>query len=328
MTPNLFQFATSELSQDAVLCWLLSWADVQYAKSPLHGIGKALLELIYTRAGMKAPETVSLAVEKQQGHIDILCVVNKETAIVIEDKAGTKQHSGQLDKYRVHVTTELGYAPNNMILVYIQTGDQSDYGHVIKSGYMCISRVELLDILESEPAQTAKDQSDVLRDFSAHLRRIEDGVQSYRTIPPAQWPWDAWKGFYSSLQNEIGDGHWDYVANPSGGFLGYWWHFGGDDDFNVYLQLEQEKLCFKIWVKDAARRGELRQYWHDKIMAAGKARGLSVKRPGRFGLGQYMTVVVLATDYRMTGDDGLIDMGKTLTLFQSAQAVVDDCLKV
>ena len=30
-TPNLFSFATSELSQDAFICWLLSWAKSEYA---------------------------------------------------------------------------------------------------------------------------------------------------------------------------------------------------------------------------------------------------------------------------------------------------------
>jgi hypothetical protein len=302
----------------------------------MHVIGKALVELIYTRAGMKAPESFSLAVEKPQGHIDILCVVNKETAIVIEDKAGTKQHSGQLDKYMVHVTTELGYAPNNMILVYIQMGDQSDYGPVIECGYLCISRVELLIILESETAQTAKEQSETLRDFSAYLRKIEDGVQSYRATPPAEWTWEAWKGFYSRLQNELGEGHWDYVANPSGGFLGYWWHFGGNDDFDGYIQLEQEKLCFRIRLKDPAISGErrphwvdlmLQHYWHDRIMAACKVRGLPVIRPSRIVLEKSMTVAVLTHDYRITGDGGLIDIDKTLMLLQSAQAVTDDCVK-
>lgn len=328
MNPNLFHFATSELSQDAVLCWLLSWADTKYEKSPLHGIGLALLKLIYARADMKTPEAISIAVKKQQKHIDILCVVNTELAIVIEDKTGTKQHSGQLDRYRAHVTNELGYSPQNIIFAYIQTGDQGDYSPVIKSGYIRISRVDLLTIFEDEPARVAKEQSDIFRDFSAHLRRIEDDVRSYRTSPLSAWSWEAWKGFYSKLQEEMRDGHWDYVANPSGGFLGFWWYFGGDDAFNIYLQLEHEKLCFKIWVKDAKKRSELRQHWHDKIMAAGKAHNLPVKRPSRFGLGEYMTVAVLATDYRITGDDGLIDMGKTLALFQSAQAVIDDCLKV
>ncbi|NLY79687.1 MAG: hypothetical protein GX072_07305, partial [Lysinibacillus sp.] len=28
--PNLFQFATSELSQDAFLCWLMSWAQKDF----------------------------------------------------------------------------------------------------------------------------------------------------------------------------------------------------------------------------------------------------------------------------------------------------------
>nr|WP_260390277.1 hypothetical protein [Ornithobacterium rhinotracheale] len=27
--PNLFQYATSELSQDAFLCWLIAWADAR-----------------------------------------------------------------------------------------------------------------------------------------------------------------------------------------------------------------------------------------------------------------------------------------------------------
>jgi hypothetical protein len=324
MRPNLFHYATSELSQDAVLCWLLSWADTQYAKTPLHTIGKALLNLIYIRAGLVAPVTPSIVVEKQKGHIDILCVVNKELTIVIEDKAGTKQHAGQLDKYKVHVTTELGYAPDNMILVYIQTGDQSDYEDVAKSGYLRINRADILSIVESEEAQGAKAHSDILSDFSAHLRRIEDAVQSYRTTPPSQWSWNGWKGFYSKLQTEMGDGRWDYVANPTGGFLGYWWHFRGDEAFKVYLQLEEHYLCFKIWVNDVQKRKELRNRWHETTMAAGKARGLSLRRPRRFGLGEFMTVALLATDYRMTGDNGLLDMDKTLALFQTAQAVIDD----
>jgi hypothetical protein len=211
-----------------------------------------------------------------------------------------------------------------MILVYIQTGDQSDYEDVAKSGYLRINRADLLAIVESEEAQRAKAQSDILSNFSAHLRRIEDDVQSYRTTPPSEWSRNGWKGFYSKLQTEMGDGRWDYVANPSGGFLGYWWHFRGDKAFKVFLQLEEHYLCFKIWVKDVQKRKELRNRWHETIMTASQARGLSLRRPRRFGLGEYMTVALLATDYRMTGDNGLLDMDKTLALFQTAQAVIDD----
>ena len=36
-TPNLFKFATSELSQDAFICWLLSWAKKDYEIQELRG---------------------------------------------------------------------------------------------------------------------------------------------------------------------------------------------------------------------------------------------------------------------------------------------------
>ena len=50
--PNLFAFATSELSQDAALCWLLAWADPSCAASDtaMHDTGRAFLELLYRLA--------------------------------------------------------------------------------------------------------------------------------------------------------------------------------------------------------------------------------------------------------------------------------------
>ena len=43
MTPNLFDYATKELSQDAFFCWLLAWADEECrdADSTLHALGAA-----------------------------------------------------------------------------------------------------------------------------------------------------------------------------------------------------------------------------------------------------------------------------------------------
>ncbi len=41
--PNIFQFATKELSQDAVLGWLCAWADSKYKQEDapeLHELGK------------------------------------------------------------------------------------------------------------------------------------------------------------------------------------------------------------------------------------------------------------------------------------------------
>ena len=43
--PNLFDFAPSELAQDAILCWLYSWSDSKFrtVNCELHGAGRGLL---------------------------------------------------------------------------------------------------------------------------------------------------------------------------------------------------------------------------------------------------------------------------------------------
>lgn len=133
MLPNLFHFATSELSQDAVLCWLLSWADNKHKENNphMHDVAKTLLYLIYHRAEVEIPVDISsIDIRKQDGGIDVLCVINNDIAILIEDKVGTKQHSDQLARYKDHVFSKLGFTSDNVIPVYIQTGDQSDYKEV------------------------------------------------------------------------------------------------------------------------------------------------------------------------------------------------------
>ena len=46
--PNIFEFATSELSQDAMFAWLISWADDKFLKvdPELCQLGKALVALL------------------------------------------------------------------------------------------------------------------------------------------------------------------------------------------------------------------------------------------------------------------------------------------
>ncbi|MDI2113255.1 hypothetical protein [Commensalibacter nepenthis] len=46
-TLNIFHWATSELSQDAFLAWLVSWADPQY-KSINHDLYHCALQFIHS----------------------------------------------------------------------------------------------------------------------------------------------------------------------------------------------------------------------------------------------------------------------------------------
>ncbi len=326
MKPNLFKYATSELSQDAILCLLLSWADNNRKTDDpiLHELGRNFLNSIYQCIKGTDPGSYqSIEIRQQDGGIDILCLINGDTALIIEDKVGTKQHSDQLARYKEHVIQK-GFASDKIIQVYLQTRDQSDYSEVTKHGYSVYERGDLLKVLESSAGIAAQEKSDVISSYSSYLRHIENEVQSFRTLPPKDWSWESWKGFYTELQRALEDAKWDYVPNQSGGFLGLWWHFLGNNECDQYLQIEQEKFCFKIHVEDQEKRRELRDHWHNRILEECSRHGLKAKRPDRFGNGYCMTVAILDQDFRIVNDRNQIDLRKTIELLKRAESVLND----
>lgn len=57
-SPNLFNYATKELSQDAVICWLIAWAGIQSARNPadreLRQCGRELLNALFFKMAIHA----------------------------------------------------------------------------------------------------------------------------------------------------------------------------------------------------------------------------------------------------------------------------------
>jgi hypothetical protein len=130
MKPNIFRFATSELSQDAVFSWLLAWADPAAAEvdPQLGSAGTAFLSRLFHAHSRALPVLKSVEVHRQYEDIDVLAVVNASIAIVVEDKVGTSDSTAKLRRY-VHSLTALTVSypkplrfPSDSILpVYIQT---------------------------------------------------------------------------------------------------------------------------------------------------------------------------------------------------------------
>lgn len=250
--PNLFSFATSELSQDAVLCWLAEWAKPEYcdADPTLHRLGTEFLRLLLAGHEHEMPQAIdSLEVRRQHRNIDVLIVVNDTVAICIEDKVGTEEHSKQLERY-VGLLREEGFTENHIVPVYIQTGEQSDFNGVKAAGYSILLREAMIDLF----SRNETDDNAIARDFHDHLMTVEENVQAFNRLPLQEWDRYAWQGFYSELQRVFGRGGWGDVPNPSGGFLGYWWYWHEDATSKQYLQLQESKLCFKISVDDATQR--------------------------------------------------------------------------
>lgn len=102
------------------------------------------------------------------------------------------------------------------------------------------------------------------------------------------------------------------MANPNGGFYAFWWNEQEDKECKQYLQLEEDCLCFKIHVheNDKGNRRKLRNEWSTKLIEQSRTCSFSLEKP-RFGNGKYMTVAVLK-DYRVKGEEGRIDMCKTM----------------
>lgn len=220
--PNLFDFATSELSQDAFICWLASWADpaLQVVDGPLHATATAFLGSLLEAGGVLPPaEYRTIHVHRQWKHIDVLLVVNGDTAIIIEDKTDTKDHSGQLEGYKAAIAGE--FQKDRTASVYLKTGDQGNYLSVDKAGYGRFLRRDFLTVLDRGAATGVR--NDIFADFHGRLKRIEGAVQSYQHAPLDRWDEDPnrWIGFFLALQERLGEGDWNYVSNQRGGFMGF-----------------------------------------------------------------------------------------------------------
>ena len=144
---NLFFYATSELSQDAFICYLMSFL-LKDAKedSVLQACAKSLLVKMVPKLAGK--NIVLENVERQIDHMDVLLTVISEEEkykIVVEDKINTSEHSNQLLRYLDIIHKK--YPEFLARGVYYKTGFQSDLSVIEEAGYQIITRSEMLDLL-------------------------------------------------------------------------------------------------------------------------------------------------------------------------------------
>jgi len=324
-TPNLFSYATSELSQDAFICWLLEWSDPKNKKSDiyLHQCGEELLKSFFLKSDIEYPkELKQIEIFKQFKNIDVLAILNKEYAIIIEDKTNTGNHSNQLKRYLKIVERE-GYNIKKIIPIYFKTYDQSNYKDVLDKNYNLFLRKDFLNILNNY----TEIKNNIFLEFKSHLQSIEDRVNSFKKYPIEEWNWYSWIGFYKEIKSNMNtdycDCDWAYVPNKGGGFLGLWWNFREKDKYTLHLQFEQEKLCFKIRVDDKEKRSHLRNLLSKEICEISNEFDLSFNKPKRFGKGLHMTVAVLNEDARKVDENGEINISETLKILDQCNDLMN-----
>lgn len=316
---NIFSFATSELSQDAFLCWLINWASPEFAKDErMHRLGVDFVSLLIGGA----MDVKSCVVKRQWKSIDILCLINDEHVIVIEDKSGSHEHSDQLVRYKDSVSKE--YPTRQLKLCYIQTGAQGVYDNVVAADYEVITRESLLSFFETNIQTHGEIRNNIFYDYYEHLSELQTGENAYKSTPLSDWNNAHWVGFYKEIErrltrNAIPDISWNWAANPNGGFLYLQCmrKYLESKGCTLFLQLEQDKLCIKMEVDsdDNKERKSLRNEY-SKAFLSDRSDFRFIK-PARFGLGRNMTVAVYAGNYRVC-KDGLIDIGQTCAVIEQA----------
>ncbi|MDO4638213.1 MAG: hypothetical protein Q4A77_00005 [Leptotrichia hongkongensis] len=272
---NIFNFATSELSQDAFICWLCNW--VNFDDNDLSEDEKKLKELatdfIEKMSGEKLGNR-KVNIKRQYQKIDVLLEIQNKTEfitkedekipvvdmyVIIEDKVGTALHSDQLNKYKKLISCKNKKENENRAkikTVYYKIYDENNVERLKENGVNVI--FERKDILKLSKKYENSIDSVIFKNYYDYLINIENDINSYKDKKLEDWNSNCYIGFFKELKNEknllehaIGrqkDCSWGYVNNSSGGFMGMWWFPLSEEKINklaetsdedIYLQIEQ-----------------------------------------------------------------------------------------
>lgn len=207
--PNIFKYATKELSQDAVICWLIEWA---YHDEPgyerLTEYGKKFIEALFKKHDKEVPQTPEKPkVWQQDNSIDVLARIG-EYVLLVEDKTGTKDHSQQLNRYYEQVLkgeTNAGkVGKENILPIYLKTGNQSLFDRIRienSTPYKVFDRGDFFTVVECYPSTHP-----ILDDYIDYLRYLEEDTQSFKKWQEGElnrtpWSWKSWQGFFRELEN-------------------------------------------------------------------------------------------------------------------------------
>lgn len=325
--PNIFNVATKELSQDGFFTWLLQWADPSnnnYNKELCNCAQEFVKKLIAKQIDYKT-EIKKVKAGRQWENIDVWAEINDEVLIIIEDKTFTGEHSNQLDTYKKTATEWCQEHNYKLVCIYLKTGSEAltSLDKITNKGFAVVDRPELIRFFNEHSFI----KSDIYADFNERLQSLEQLENSFEKLTIKEWHWNSWLGFYQFLQTKIEVTEWRYVANPSGGFLGLWWHFLEWKDYNVYLQIEQGNLCFKIG-EVYNNHSSVRNEWFSIIMKHAEQKGNSeIVKPQRFGSGTYMTVAIIERKDWLGDDDRILDKEKVVDKLKEYERFIDDCIK-
>lgn len=251
---NLFRYATSELSQDAFICWLLSHAKVgnQNKNPEITQCAVDFLHAIPQLSNVKNIAEIQRQYSVGNVRIDILLTIDNYK-VIIEDKIFSEATDSQIQAQKNALIAE-GIEASQIICVFYKTVEQ---WYKPKAADKIFSRSELLAIFNK---YKDKINSDIFTDYVDYLENFNQEENLYNTLPIAEWWSMPYTGFFKHLIDTKAvsqENWWGYVPNPSGGFMCLCWYplnnaeldkIGLTEDYcdECKLQIENNKIAVKI----------------------------------------------------------------------------------
>lgn len=346
MKPNIFEFATKELSQDAFLCYLLEFSKEENKNyKDEYTFANFFLRNILKKFSLNM-EVKKLEMKKQYNNIDILLILNDEYYIIIEDKTFTSERKKQIISYKDKLKKILendgvNFDEEKIYGLYFKIGDECLQGIEEKENtkgmnIKSLLRKEIINIFENYSGENI-----IFNDYISYIKGIQERTENFSKVDlrKEMFTWGEVNGFYNALDLEFKKlkeekilpeeikFNWHYVANQNGGFMCY--NFD-----NAFSRLNFEKYGYYMQIEARGRnrdenRGE--DYFEKdlrfpvKVLSDEKDIGILYKgfeilkkeknfsegiRPLKFSKGRWMTQLII-TDYLALNENGTINISKT-----------------
>ncbi|WP_418752971.1 PD-(D/E)XK nuclease family protein, partial [Faecalitalea cylindroides] len=201
LTNNLFNYATSELSQDAFLCWLLSYAqnkDYNGDDAKLKKCAQSLIKVfllgqkVFFEKDLIEKDLIVKKIEKQWKYIDVLVTLESDKKIIIEDKTYTTDHDNQLERYKDKFKNEA----NNIFGVYYKTGFCCET--IINDMYKGYYFFDLNKIKEFFEKYDDIDNA-VFNNYRDFIMEYHKERNNFIGLPVSKWTPTMIQGFYDNL---------------------------------------------------------------------------------------------------------------------------------
>ena len=179
---NIFDFATSELSQDAFICWCLNWLNNEDS-----GLRALAVDLLKEFGEESVSDNQEILIKRQFKKIDILVVLKGLNRVyIIEDKVHSSESKDQIKKYKEEIRKE--YKNSEIKTVYFKTGFHFSPDKNVEADKIITGKM-FKEILEKY-----RNKSEILDSYYEYLvekLRIQENEKDYLECKTeSHWDWN------------------------------------------------------------------------------------------------------------------------------------------